>query len=165
MIFASLEEAIESLSNPTPTRGTMFCRQCGYCLDHLTKHECPECGTSFDPKNPATFQGSPTRSALRFLPAIFFVIHGIAVVVFALNQPAIAGPNVDADALVWILWLWIDLPLSCVWILFAEDMASNAGGVATIVIIGGLQWAFWGWLLQRAIERHTTHLMRRGTNG
>lgn len=53
--------------------------------------------------------------------------------------------------MVWALWYLLDLPISFVAFPFAEDACSNAGGVVLIVLIGGLQWAFWGWLVERLI--------------
>ncbi len=34
---------------------TIFCRDCGYALDGLRTHECPECGRAFDPADPSSF--------------------------------------------------------------------------------------------------------------
>ncbi len=33
----------------------MYCRQCHYPLHQLTTHACPECGCTFDPRDPDTF--------------------------------------------------------------------------------------------------------------
>lgn len=39
---------------------TIFCRDCGYALDGLRTHECPECGRGFDPADPSTFYSKKT---------------------------------------------------------------------------------------------------------
>ena len=33
-----------------------FCAGCGYNLHGLTSNQCPECGRTFDPKNPLTYK-------------------------------------------------------------------------------------------------------------
>lgn len=35
---------------------TRYCLGCGYVLDGLPEHRCPECGRPFDPDNPRTFK-------------------------------------------------------------------------------------------------------------
>ena len=35
---------------------SICCRGCGYTLDGLPEHRCPECGRTFDPRDPATFK-------------------------------------------------------------------------------------------------------------
>lgn len=39
----------------------MRCRTCGYDLQGLEEHRCPECGRAFDPFDPQTFQQWPYR--------------------------------------------------------------------------------------------------------
>ncbi len=38
--------------DPHPDR---ICLNCGYSLEHLAAHRCPECGLAFDPMDAATF--------------------------------------------------------------------------------------------------------------
>ena len=42
----------------------MYCRRkgCGYVLDGLPQHRCPECGLLFDPCDPSTFATAPPPS-------------------------------------------------------------------------------------------------------
>ena len=37
----------------------MRCISCGYNLQGLTDHRCPECGQAFDPNDVTTFRGNP----------------------------------------------------------------------------------------------------------
>lgn len=37
----------------------LYCLKCGYRLQGLSAPRCPECGTSFDPRDPTTFSDSP----------------------------------------------------------------------------------------------------------
>ena len=69
------------------------------------------------------------------------------MLIFASNSVPLAGPDADAGAMVWILWVFIDFPLGFVALFFAETASTNAGAVSWMAAIGGLQWAFWGWLL------------------
>jgi hypothetical protein len=45
----------------------MYCRKCYYDLRGLPEPRCPECGTSFDPQNAATFSRAPSPQRLRNL--------------------------------------------------------------------------------------------------
>jgi hypothetical protein len=40
--------------HPSATR-PMRCYGCGYALDGLTEHRCPECGRAFDPDDSKTY--------------------------------------------------------------------------------------------------------------
>ena len=48
----------EAQSTPKPT---MYCRKCGYVLDHLIEHRCPECGRDFDPARRQSYRNKPLR--------------------------------------------------------------------------------------------------------
>ena len=41
-----------------PSSATMRCLDCGYALDGVWTHQCPECGRPFDPDDGDTFQQS-----------------------------------------------------------------------------------------------------------
>ncbi len=41
------------------TTPTMYCRKCGYVLDGLDEHRCPECGRPFDPGRRRTYRTRP----------------------------------------------------------------------------------------------------------
>ncbi len=83
----------------------------------------------------------------------FFLVHSFAMLAFASSNVAFAGPDVDAGAMVWILWLLADTPISWLVFPYAERCATNAGGVTILLITGGLQWAIWG-VLVGLIVRH-----------
>jgi hypothetical protein len=52
----------------TPGNGAAFCLSCGYPLNQLPEHRCPECGRAFDPANPRTLSlGYPLKSWQRWL--------------------------------------------------------------------------------------------------
>lgn len=79
----------------------------------------------------------------------FFVVHGIAVVAFAQGVVPMAGPEADAGAMVWIVWLLVDAPLSFVVFDIAETASTNAGAITIVAIGGGVQWIIWGIVLTR----------------
>ncbi len=62
----------------------MRCRTCQYSLTSLAEHRCPECGTTFDPNDPETFESKPPRgpfaTALRCCILVFAVSFGIQLV-------------------------------------------------------------------------------------
>ena len=43
----------------------MYCSQCGYLLQGLSVDRCPECGRTFDPRDPSSFEPSALRVKLR----------------------------------------------------------------------------------------------------
>ena len=45
-----------------PNKPSTYCRQCQYVLDGLPGSRCPECGTGFDPSDPATFWSAPKKA-------------------------------------------------------------------------------------------------------
>lgn len=49
-----------------PREPTMYCINCAYALDGLTRNRCPECARPFDPHDAATYRtcDSPRRSSL-----------------------------------------------------------------------------------------------------
>ena len=100
------------------------------------------------PKSEGVSEPGPARFSRRalVLPTIFFVIHGALMILFAVNNVAIAGPHADAGAMSWILWFYLDFPIGIVTLTVASNCSTNAGAVTFMIIGGGLQWAFWGWL-------------------
>jgi hypothetical protein len=50
----------------------MRCLGCQYDLKHLAQHRCPECGKTFDPGDPATFD--PSRTPIWSLKIDLFVL-------------------------------------------------------------------------------------------
>ena len=78
------------------------------------------------------------------------------MICFALFGPALAGPNRDEGQMLWIMWVYLDFPLGFI-AMFVSDFVgratdSNFLAVAVTLLIGGIQWAFWGWLLQLAFS-------------
>lgn len=55
-----------SMSTPL-VQPTMYCKGCGYVLDGLPEHRCPECGREFDPGNPKTFSDQPPLHPVKVL--------------------------------------------------------------------------------------------------
>ena len=51
----------------------MRCKTCHYSLENLTEHRCPECGTPFDPNDPATFD-TVVRARSRVLDRLGWAI-------------------------------------------------------------------------------------------
>jgi hypothetical protein len=86
------------------------------------------------------------------LSFLFFLFHSVAMVLFAVTNVPMKGPNADSGAMVWIMWVWVDFPLGFPAIFVAETASTNVGAIAWLLLIGGFQWAFWGWLLQKAIS-------------
>jgi len=82
-------------------------------------------------------------------PILFFLIHTAAVIFYAYHTVPLAGPGQSELSMVWLIWLYIDFPLGIVAIYIAQDLTTNVGAVSLMIIIGGLQWAFWGWLIYK----------------
>lgn len=58
------------------------CAQCGYIVDGLSEHRCPECGSPFDPNDPRTYRTGPQRPFLlsvRFWAAILLLFLLVAL--------------------------------------------------------------------------------------
>jgi hypothetical protein len=69
---------------------SFYCRGCGYCLDHLEHHRCPECGREFDPARPKTMSRKQRSPLTRFvcklflgmillMPAAYFTAYALCV--------------------------------------------------------------------------------------
>jgi rRNA maturation protein Nop10 len=57
----------------------LYCKQCDYLLIGLPEHRCPECGQTFDPSDPATFESTDRKSrrrktACRFTPWLIVLL-------------------------------------------------------------------------------------------
>lgn len=101
----------------------------------------------------ATSHIESVRSTRFVVPLMFCGIHTLAMLWFASANPALAGPEADAAAMVWILWVWIDFPLGFAGLLLSAYATTNAGAVLCMLIFGGLQWALWGWILEKVFRR------------
>jgi hypothetical protein len=85
-----------SSEQPAVTDPTMHCLECGYPLDGLLEHRCPECGRKFDPADPRTFADQrwvkpSNRSGYTALAASCL---GLALVVAPFVQHALIIGNV-----------------------------------------------------------------------
>jgi len=71
----------------TITKPTMYCRRCGYVLDGLSDHRCPECGRPFDPANRRTYRTTPRRRwSWKIIGALIgFGVVAIPTVVLAID--------------------------------------------------------------------------------
>lgn len=61
------------------------CTGCGYLLRHLPSTTCPECGRSFDPDDPATFNADPSRRRRRRLARYFLITFVMAATLYLLR--------------------------------------------------------------------------------
>lgn len=85
------------------------------------------------------------------ISVILFLIHTIAMVVFALNAPLLAGPKADADSLIWCIWVVADFPLGLLALLIACEAPTNFLATSCMLVIGGFQWAIWGMCIQLCV--------------
>jgi len=90
--------------------------------------------------------GRKSRAPL-VMALVFGIGHALAMLAFASGNVNLAGPERDAGALAWALWLVVDTPIS--WFVFpiAEGCKTNAAAVTLLTITGSLQWALWGGLV------------------
>jgi len=62
------------------------CLACHYSLKNLTEHRCPECGRTFDPNDPRTYESAPERRPPRIRNGLMLL-----VLAFVLAQLAIGS--------------------------------------------------------------------------
>lgn len=86
------------------------------------------------------------------VPILFFAGHTVALLWYAANEVPLTGPHADAGSMVWIIWIVVDFPLSVIAAPLAGSASTNAGGIAWILVIGGVQWAIWGWVVQAIVS-------------
>jgi len=83
------------------------CLDCNYSLRGLESSICPECGRSFDPRDPRTYR-DPTRAAKRLLeyfrkpPPPILRLMTVAVTIAALAERSGPGLNMGVFCMVWI---------------------------------------------------------------
>src|SRR5690606_34450333 len=64
-----------------------LCLTCGYRLDELNVPRCPECGRSFDPRDPRTYSTKPPFIGWKFwLPGLTTAIVGALLIAIVLLQ-------------------------------------------------------------------------------
>jgi hypothetical protein len=98
-------------------------------------------------------QMSKTRWLTKWMLSIVFVAaHTIALVWYADKEGPISGPDADSGAIAWIPWLFIDFPVIWLALPFSDLVRStNVGALFAIGVLGGFQWAFLGYGLQRVL--------------
>lgn len=67
------------------TDGPMYCRNCGYRLDGLTRPRCPECSAGFSPERPESFLTEPPEATSHAFASVaigLVVTAAIAAIVF-----------------------------------------------------------------------------------
>ena len=84
-------------------RPTRYCRGCGYILDGLRHHACPECGRVFDPAAPATYLQQPKgaiwkRCVAPILAAALALATSIAIGVAVWMGLASFSPEFQSEA-------------------------------------------------------------------
>jgi hypothetical protein len=101
----------------------MFCLKCRYPLHGLTEHECPECGSPFEPSDPATF----LRSTQRVHP--ISVVIGLCLTAGTLLwglEALFAVELLDAPSAIWVLGLMT----GGLWTCFGPKIVFDAFGAA-----------------------------------
>lgn len=63
--------------------GLMRCLSCGYALEGLTEDQCPECGQSFDARDPSTYDSRPPFLFWRFWTPGILIVFLIGFLGFA----------------------------------------------------------------------------------
>ncbi|MEZ6149621.1 MAG: hypothetical protein R3C09_05810 [Pirellulaceae bacterium] len=78
------------------------------------------------------------------LATLAFAFHCVSVLCFSIAAPPITGPNADSGAIAWGIWCLIDFPLGYVAVsLVGPVVSTHIGAVLLLIILGGIQWAFW----------------------
>jgi hypothetical protein len=96
----------------------MYCNRCDYPLDPASRGRCPECGLTFDPRNPLTTSRHP-RAFLR-ARAIGRAFRALLVVVAVATGVAFMLSMIGTDLLLLMLGGFAMLPLLLLlWILAA----------------------------------------------
>lgn len=70
-----------------------YCRLCGYILEGLPEHRCPECGRPFDPTDPHTY----ARRLQSGLGLLITALVADGLIVAALCVLMLVGPVVDSS--------------------------------------------------------------------
>ena len=130
---------------------SVWCKACGYVLDHLPEPRCPECGREFNLEDSATYLRSPRRVARSKKVALIGVWLVLALVVGELAYAKYGGtkskgnlnrPTSYATAIV-------AFPIGTLWILsyLSEDLFDNFADVLVVPFIaawyGGFFLVLW----------------------
>lgn len=85
----------------------MRCTSCGYDLQNLQNHRCPECGQWFDPRDPSSFLARPVSGRKPFLAAMAAIL--ILALPFAaiwLGRPFASHPGFSSSMILTLLSLF-----------------------------------------------------------
>jgi hypothetical protein len=80
-----------------PSEQHKRCLGCGYILDGLPENRCPECGRTFDLKNPATYL-TKLKSGRRYL---FLAVLGVAILLLPLSVAELGDLGILANVGNW----------------------------------------------------------------
>ena len=80
----------------------MYCRQCGYFLEHIESTACPECGRGFDADNPASYDLYSTEHLERRYIKRGLILLGIFAISFIILSIYIY--NEERLTVIWHGW-------------------------------------------------------------
>jgi ascorbate-specific PTS system EIIC-type component UlaA len=78
------------------------------------------------------------------LALIFASVHTVVALLFIAIAPPYVGEHSDLSSIVWFVWGAFDFPLGILALWLASEQESNAIAALLLIVLGGLQWAFWG---------------------
>jgi len=141
----------------------VICLSCGYTLDGLQVHRCPECGRAFDPFNSRTFgpiaRRTLSETEVRWLGRLYWMLAAIALGVFApyLNYAlawVVLGhqPIPSADDPKFIRGIGWVRDLCMGWMILAVPVAVLASAVPLVIAMNAKnkRSALW-WVVQAAL--------------
>lgn len=83
---------------------------------------------------------------------IFAFIHTVVALLFIAIAPPYVGEQSDLSSIVWFVWGAIDFPLGILALWLGSEQESNAIAALLLVILGGLQWVYWGFSVGSDID-------------
>jgi hypothetical protein len=100
------------------------CKTCHYSLENrggLTEHRCPECGRTFDPDDPGTFEIEANKSRFwRRFTYIAFTCYAVPFILLALSWPSVGRIGdfdhlTSAAIIAGINWPFVFVPVVTLW--------------------------------------------------
>ncbi|MFG0252061.1 MAG: hypothetical protein ACF8NJ_04220 [Phycisphaerales bacterium JB038] len=139
---------------PAPEERGRYCRGCGYRLDGLGEHRCPECGRAFDPDRPGSFRFGRATDAGRFRRLSVLLPTGYAAVLFLLVYSAWGAsylalgqlPEAYLDHPCTFSWPILWLALAAQWFAFLGLPMAVFVGVLWFATCCVHRWFRWDWL-------------------
>ena len=128
------------MSKPRSPRRKL-CLGCGYVLDGLKEHTCPECGREFDVKNGKTFRWDPPLSRINnawFVAAIYLLPQVLTLILVWIYFGVKSNKSIEEILMVWMMLS--NAPL--MWMVF---LLSNVPTSPSLIALVGLVW--WSALL------------------